>query len=256
LTIRFSVAAVALAIIFRRSFRSKNIGASVRAGLLAGVCLFAGYVFQTLGLRYTTASKAGFLTGFMTPMVAVLSSAIYRKAPQAVEAVGVAIAFAGMVLMTVPSGSFQIGGGDLLVACCAVAYALHILVTGRFTRQVDMGVFLVTEIAAGASMGAALFWWAEPVRIQWTPRLILALAVTSLLATALAFSIQTWAQRWMSPTRTALIFATEPLFAWLTSYLLVGDTLSRRATAGAAFILAGILLVELKPTFRRGHLLI
>jgi drug/metabolite transporter (DMT)-like permease len=256
LTIRFGVAAVALAIIFRRSFRSKNIGASVRAGLLAGACLFAGYVFQTLGLRYTTASKAGFLTGFTTPMVAVLSSAVYRKAPQAIEAVGVVIAFAGMLLMTVPAGRVEIGGGDLLVACCAVAYALHILVTGRFTRQVDMGVFMVTEIAAGAAIGAAMFWWAEPVRIQWTPRLILALAVTSLLATALAFSIQTWAQRWMSPTRTALIFATEPLFSWLTSYVLVGDTLSRRATAGAAFILAGILLVELKPTFRRGHLLI
>ncbi len=251
LTIRFGAAAFVLATIFRndfrKTFRAGKLGVSLRAGVLAGFFLFSGFALQTLGLRYTTASKAAFLTGFTTPMVAVLSSIVYRRAPKLIEVLGVAIAFLGMALMTIPSGRFQIGGGDLLVAGCAVAFAFHILTTGRFASQVDTGVFTVTQIAAGAAMGAATFWWTEPVRIQWTLPLIGALVVTSLFATALAFSVQTWAQRWASPTRTALIFAMEPVFAWITSFLLLGEVLSGRGTLGAALILSGVLMVELKP---------
>jgi drug/metabolite transporter (DMT)-like permease len=247
LTIRFASAALVLAVIFRKDFRAGKIGISIRSGALAGLCLFAGYVFQTVGLRYTTASKAAFLTGFTTPMVAVLSILVYRRAPQLIEVLGVATAFVGMALMTIPSGHFEIATGDLIVSACAVAYAFHILVTGRFANQVNIGVFIVTEIATGAAVGAATFWWAEPVRIHWSLPLIAALAVTSLLATALGFSIQTWAQRWSSPTRTALFFTLEPVFAWITSYLVAGEVLSGRGAIGAALILAGVLMVELKP---------
>ena len=247
LTIRFASAALVLAFIFRKDFRSTNLRASIRAGALAGLCLFLGYVLQTIGLRYTTASKAAFLTGFTTPMVAVLSSVVYRRAPRSIEVLGVVTAFAGMALMTIPGGRLQISAGDLIVSGCAVAYAFHILVTGRFANQVNMGVFIATEIATGAAVGSATFWWAEPVRIHWTWPLIGALAVTSLLATALGFSIQTWAQRWSSPTRTALFFTLEPVFAWLTSYWIAGEVLSGRGIVGAGLILAGVLMVELKP---------
>jgi len=250
LTIRFATAAGVLAIVFRKDFRAGNIRNSVRAGVLAGLCLFGGYVFQTVGLRYTTASKAAFLTGFTTPMVAVLSSVVYRRAPQLMEALGVATAFIGMALMTIPSDRFEIGTGDLIVSACAVAYAFHILVTGRFAAEVNMGVFIVTQIATGAAVGAATFWWAEPVRIHWSLPLIGALVITSVLATALGFTIQTWAQRWSSPTRTALFFTLEPVFAWITSYLVAGEVLSGRAALGAALILGGVLMVELKPGVR------
>lgn len=251
LTIRFASAAFVLALIFRgywrKNSRAGNLQISIRGGVLAGLCLFSGYVFQTVGLRYTSASKAAFITGFTTPLVAVLSAIVYRRAPQLIELIGVAVAFLGMGMMTIPSDRFQISGGDLLVSGCAVAYALHILVTGRFAGQVNMGIFMVTQIATGAAVGGATFWWAEPVRLHWSLPLIAALAVTSLLATALGFSIQTWAQRWSSPTRTALFFTMEPVFAWITSYLLAGEVLSGRGAVGAALILAGVLLVELKP---------
>jgi len=257
LTIRFAGAALLLALIFRRDWRKDSrsdiFEYSLRGGVLAGFCLFSGYILQTFGLRYTTASKAAFLTGFTTPAVAVLSSLIHRRAPQLIELLGVAIAFLGMALMTIPAGRFHISGGDLLVAGCAVAYAFHILVTGRFARQANIGVFIVTQIATGACVGAATFWWAEPVRLQWSFALISALIITSLFATALGFSVQTWAQRSTSPTRTGLIFAMEPVFAWMTSYFLMGELLSLRATLGAAMILAGILIVELKPLAVRLH---
>jgi drug/metabolite transporter (DMT)-like permease len=247
LTLRFTIAAVVLALIFRQEFRSPKLRMSLRAGLLAGLCLFSGYVLQTFGLKYTSASKTGFITGLYIPLVPLFSGLVYKKIPQLSELCGVATAFAGMALMTIQTDLMDINKGDLLVAGCAVVYAFHILLLGRFASSANLGVLIVTQIATGMGIGAGTFWWAEPVRIQWTTNVWVALLVTSLLATALAFSVQTWAQRFSSPTRTALIFSMEPVFAWATSYVLAGELLSRRGTLGAVLILAGILLVELKP---------
>ena len=252
LTLRFSIAAVALALIFRKQFRAPNARASLLRGAFAGIFLFGGYVLQTAGLRYTSPSKAGFLTGLYVPLVPIIGGLVHQKLPQLSELAGIAIASVGMFLLTVQKDILSIGRGDVLVAGCAVAYAIQMLILGRFAPVSNLGLFTVAQIATGAIIGAATFWWVEPVRIAWSANVWIALAVTSLLATALAFTIQTWAQRWTSATRAALIFATEPVFAWLTSYLLTGELLSHRAVVGAALILGGIVMVELKP-FRIGQ---
>jgi drug/metabolite transporter (DMT)-like permease len=247
LTLRFTAATVVLAWIFRKQFRAPNLRMSLRAGVLAGLCLFGGYVLQTFGLKYTSASKTGFLTGLYIPLVPLFSSIVYKKIPQISELCGVGAAFAGMALMTIQTDLLGINKGDLLAAACAVVYAFHILLLGHFAGSANLGVLIVTQIATGMGVGAGTFWWAEPVHVNWTTTVWAALVVTSLLATALAFSVQTWAQRWSSPTRTALIFSMEPVFAWAASYVLAGELLSRRAELGAVLILAGILIVELKP---------
>jgi drug/metabolite transporter (DMT)-like permease len=247
LTLRFSIAAVALALIFRKEFRAPNASASLRRGVLAGIFLFGGYVLQTSGLKFTSASKAGFITGLYVPLVPIIGGLAYRKLPQISELIGVVIAVVGTILLTVQKDILNIAGGDLLVAGCAAAFACHIVILGRFAPQSNLGVLTVAQIATGALLGAATFWWVEPPQLQWSVNVWVALAVTSLLATALAFLIQTWAQRWSSPTRTVLIFSLEPVFAWLTSYLVAGEVLSHRGMAGAALILAAILVVELKP---------
>jgi len=246
LTIRFSLAALALALIFGNQFRKGEFKRSMRGGIIAGVFLFSGYVLQTFGLKYTSASKTGLITGLYIPLVPLFSSLVYKKVPRIAEVLGITAAFVGMALMSIQEDILKVGLGDLLVACCAVVYAFHILVLGRFARSANSGILAMTQIATGAAIGAGTFWWAEPVHIQWTRGVWIALAVTSLFATALAFTIQTWAQRYSSPTRTALIFSLEPVFAWATSYLVAGEVLSRRGTIGAALILAGILLVELR----------
>ena len=98
----------------------------------------------------------------------------------------------------------------------------------------NSGLLTVTQIGTGMLLGAGTFWWAEPVHIAWSGAVWIALAVTSMLATALAFFVQTWAQRWISPTRTALISSLEPVFAWGTSYVLAGEVLSRRGMLGTS----------------------
>jgi len=251
LTIRFTAATFILLIVFRKEFRAPNRWRSIRGGAIAGLFLFSGYVLQTFGLKYTSASNAGFITGLYVPLVPLISGIVFQKSPQLWEIFGVALAFAGLVLMTVRRDVLDIGFGDMLVAACAVAYAFHIVVLGRFAASGNSGLLTVTQIGTGMLLGAGTFWWAEPIHIAWSGTLWIALAVTSILATALAFFVQTWAQRWISPTRTALISSMEPVFAWATSYVLAGEVLSRRGTLGAGLILAGILVVELKPFPRR-----
>ncbi|MBC7924753.1 MAG: DMT family transporter, partial [Bryobacteraceae bacterium] len=102
------------------------------------------------------------------------------------------------------------------------------------------------QITACAAIGMTTFFWVEPVVLRWTPALVVALTVTAIFATALAFWIQTWAQARTTPTRAALIFSLEPVFAWLTSWLMQGEVLTSRSIAGAGCILAGILLVEIR----------
>lgn len=248
LALRFSLASLALAAILGpKALTRRPGGKDLRGGLLAGTCLFAGYALQTFGLKYTTPSKAGFLTGLYIPLVPVLGAVVYRKMPRLAEVLGISAAGLGMGLMTVQGGTWNMSRGDLLVIACAFAYALHILVLAHFTRGGNVAFLSIAQIATAAVLSLGFCGWAEPVRYRPSARVWVALAVTSLLATALAFSLQTWAQQYSSATRTALIFALEPVFAWLTSFVLSGELLTARATMGAGLILAGIVAVEWKP---------
>jgi drug/metabolite transporter (DMT)-like permease len=254
LAIRFGVATLALSLVFRGRFGKLHTrGRELRGGVLAGVCLFAGYAFQTFGLRFTTPSKSAFITGLSIVMVPLIASLVYKNAPQVSELAGVVVATVGMGLMTLEGPSLKIALGDSLTLACAVAFALHITVVGQFSAGGSFEALSLTQVATAAALAAATCGWAEPPRAVWTAGLVAALLVTGLLATALAFSVQAWAQQRTTATHTAVIFALEPVFAWVTSYVVSGERLAARAAAGAAMILAGILLVELKPIERGKH---
>ena len=248
LALRFSLAALALAVAFRPLASKLAPPRTLLAGgALAGLCLSAGYLFQTVGLRYTSPSKSAFITGLSIVMVPVFGAAWRRQLPVAAEVLGVLAATAGLGLMTLNPETLRIERGDLLTLACAVAFAAHLLVVGHYAPRVSFKALALVQVATAAVLGLGACWWVEPPLIRWTPGVIVALIVTGLLATALAFSVQAWAQQYTTPTHTALIFALEPVFAWLTSYLLAGELLSLRVSLGAGLILAGILLVELKP---------
>ncbi len=248
LSLRFNLAAVALGFAFRPlAGKFRETPTLLAGGLAAGLCLFAGYLFQTVGLRYTTPSKSAFLTGLSIVMVPLLGAALHRRAPQGSELLGVAAATCGMALLTLEGGFGRMNRGDLLTLACAAGFALHILAVGHWAPRLNFQAFTLIQIATAAALATSCFWWAESAYIHWSAAVLVALLVTGLLATALAFSVQAWAQQRTTPTRTALIFALEPVFAWLTSFLLTGETFSGRQAVGALLILAGILQVELKP---------
>jgi drug/metabolite transporter (DMT)-like permease len=248
LALRFSLATVTLLILFRGAWSNPvKPRWSLIGGAVAGTFLFAGYAFQTIGLQFTTAPKSGFLTGLTTPAVPLLAALVYRTKPRAVEIGGVLLATVGMALMTLPPGSLSMNPGDLLTVCCAACFAAHILSLSHFSVGSSFELLATTQIGVSALLAWSLFHWIDTPHIRWTPAVIAALIITALLATALALTLQAWAQRYTTSTRTALILTLEPVFAWLTSYLLTGESLSGRAAGGAGLILGGILIVELKP---------
>jgi drug/metabolite transporter (DMT)-like permease len=250
LALRFCVAAAALALIYGKAVRRQGLG----AGIFAGSLLFLAYVFQTLGLERTTPPKSAFLTGLSIPMVPLVSSLVYRNKPRLVEVAGILIASLGMVLLTLPSVSDLRSGmspGDVLSLLCAVTFAFHIVIIGRYSQLHGFESLAVIQIAvvtilSAAILGSTLFGVAEPPRFHMTAGVAAAVLITGLPATALAFTTQAWAQQYTSSTRAALIFALEPLIAWLTSYLVMGEKMSARGKVGAVMILAGIFVVEFR----------
>ena len=249
LALRFSLAGVVLAIAYRGKLPGlfAGRGSGLKGGALAGLCIFGGYLFQTFGLRLTTPSNSAFLTGLAIVLVPVLGALVYRVAPRLPEAAGVVTALVGMGLMTIEGPDLEFRLGDLLTVGGAVFFAVHVLVLGHFSPREGFERLSVLQVSTAALLALSTCWWAEDVYVAWSPTVLLALGVTGLLATAGAFTIQAWAQQHTTPTRTALIFALEPVFAAATSCLLLGEVLTGRGFAGAALILAGILTVELKP---------
>jgi drug/metabolite transporter (DMT)-like permease len=257
LALRFSLATVALALLFRKPLVLRSTWKGLGAGVLVGTFLFLGYLFQTLGLRLTSAPKSAFITGLTSVMVPLLGSFVYRNRPRISEWCGVLTATAGLGLMTLPGaglsgaqlpGAFGgINRGDVLTFFCAIAFAAHIVTLGYFSRRIGFELLSVAQVGTAAVLSLALCGWVETPHVEWQPEVISAILVTGLLATALAFTVQAWAQKYTTHTRTALIYMLEPVVAWATSYLWAGEGLSRRAAAGAALILGGVLLVELKP---------
>lgn len=253
IALRFTLATAALLAAFRGGALPWRSWKTAGAGALTGVFLFSGYLFQTMGLRLTTAPRSAFLTGLTSIAVPWLAALVYRVRPRISEVMGLLIATAGLAFMTLPGIRGPMRVGDLLTVGCAVGFAAHIVTLGHFSEKMSYELLAVSQIAVAAILGWALFSWVESPRVAWRPAVVWAILITGLLATALAFSIQAWAQRYTSPARTALIFMLEPVFAWITSYCLVGEGLSGRAAAGAALILGGVMMVELKPLNPRQH---
>lgn len=248
--LRMVVATAALLILHLPHLRKMNVK-TLLAGARVGVFLWAGYEFQTTGLRLTTPSKSAFLTSVSVVLVPIFLLVFWRKAVGRWTALGVAAAFAGLFLLTVPGGAGGWGDlksvnfGDLLTLGCAIAFAFQIIFVGRATQHHPYQPIAFLQVATAAVLMVASVPVVEHAHIVWSWRVMTAILVTALLATAAAFTLQSWAQQFMGATNAALIFSLEPVFAWLVAYAVLGEGLQLRAAIGAALIVAGLLVSEL-----------
>jgi drug/metabolite transporter (DMT)-like permease len=247
--VRMALAGAALALVFRKHLRMS--AAALRTGIWMGTLLWMGYEFQTTGLVLTTPSKSAFLTGVSVVLVPVFLALIWRRHINRWTSLGVLVAFAGLYLLTVPNANSKsllsgINRGDALTLGCAVAFAFQIIFMGRAMRAHAFEQIATLQACVAAVLMALTVPLLEKPHAVWSPRVVLAILVTGLLATAAAFTIQAWAQQFTPPTHTALIFVLEPVFAWGSSYLLLGERLGTRASLGALLIITGVLLSELK----------
>lgn len=258
--LRMAIASVVLLGIHARSLR----GVTRRmwlAGAIAGVLLGAGYQLQTAGLARTTSAKSAFITGLVVvfvPMLTLIPNLRPRDAarPGWIVLLGALLAFAGLVLLTMPGEEPMaatlrgIGTGDLLTIGCAMAFAGHLLALGHFSGDVPAPVLATLQILFATTLMAVTLPMGVAVWVRWSPRLALALTVTSVLATATAFTVQSWAQQHLPPAQTAVLLTMEPVFALVISMLFLGERLGIRSLWGAALILCGIFTIELLPGSR------
>jgi len=240
LAVRFVLAGLLLLAILGRG---QVDSATIVPGSILGLFLFAGYLFQTWGLTYTTPSKSAFLTGFsviLVPVIMMLSGS--RMGPATL--VGGALGLCGIYLLVAPSGMAAANRGDLLTLAGALSFAVHIVLVGHYTKKFSFLHLVPVQILVVGLLSLVALPFAPNRTLHLTGRLVGAILVTAVLATGVAFSVQNWAQQYTPAAHTALIFALEPVFAALCSRLVMGEHLGGRVLLGAGLILAGMVISE------------
>ncbi|MCL6611298.1 MAG: DMT family transporter [Peptococcaceae bacterium] len=215
------------------------------AGVFIGLFLFGGYAFQTMGLKYTGAANAGFITGLSVVLVPLFISVSSRRLPSGSLTAGVLSSATGLALLSL-SQTLIFNYGDLLVFFCAVCFAGHIIAVGRFASRLDPVPLTAIQIGTVSAISFLFGIALETPPSTITGPVWKAFLITSIPATSLAFLIQNKAQKFTSAIHTAVIFTTEPVFAGIGAYFLAGEVLSPRQLAGCALILAGMLVADLK----------
>jgi drug/metabolite transporter (DMT)-like permease len=220
--------------------------AELRGGLILGLLFWTGFAFQTFGLQYTTPSRSAFITILSTPLVPLVHFVVSRTLPRLPTLAAICLAVAGTYLLTSPAGAAGLNRGDALTLGCAVVFAGQIVAAGHFAPRIPILRLLAIELGTTAILSLATSPVLETPRFE--PSAALLLIVLFLALTGLwSFDMQLRAQRVLSPTHTALVFTLEPVFASVTSYLVLGERLTAVQLAGAALILTAIAT----PAFER-----
>ncbi len=241
LGIRFILAFLVLAALSFKDIIKIRLS-TLGAGVLLGLFLFIGYVFQTLGLQYTTSSNAGFITGVSVVLVPIIYSLLHKQKPSFTTTITVIMAAVGLYLISVPVGCFTLTYGDLLELICAFGFAFHIIYVDRYSHQHNALAITGIQILLVGLMCMAIGLMIEPIPARITFNAMFAIIVTAVFATAMAFLLQNYLQKYSTPTRFAIVLTTEPVFAALAGYWWAGEHLTRFGLIGAGLILLAMLL--------------
>lgn len=243
IALRFVVAGLALAAIFRRRLRGMT-GREALAGLFVGLFLGAAYTLQTTGLQYTTTGKAGFITGLSIVLVPILSALLLRRWPRWASVLGITVATVGLALLTL-DGRLWLTPADLWLMGGALGFALHIVAVAQVAPRYDTVRLSVMQMVGAAGLIGAVAIFTEEPTLALPASVWATIVFTGLVATALVFTLQIAVQRFTTPTHVALIYSLESPFAALFGWWWASEVLGPRALIGCGLIFAGIIVSEL-----------
>jgi drug/metabolite transporter (DMT)-like permease len=220
----------------RRGLRPRDF---LYAVLAFGVVGFAGYWFQNAGLERTTTSNSAFITGLFVVFTPLIETAVTRRRPSANVVIAVCCAVVGLFLLE--GAKLHLNAGDALTLACAFFFGVWILLGAYFTQHFDpmaltagqLVVFVVLAIPVVAVGGLG----------HITTQVLVAAAITGIFCSAIAFTLQLWGQRFVEPSRAAVILQFEPVVAGVIGYW-IGERLGVTGYVGAAIILVGIVIAE------------
>lgn len=250
--IRFLLAAIILSLFVQRKGKQMISMKIIKGGTFLGFFLFIGYAFQTVGLIYTTSSKAGFITGLSVMIVPILAIFFLKEKPKLIVFISAGIGTVGLYFLTL-AGISKISFGDFLVFICAIGFAFHIVFTSKYSEQhpaLPLTIIQLVTVSLLSFLSSYLFE-NQAVSLEQILHkdVIFALLITSIFATAIAFYIQTKFQQFTSAARVAIIFAMEPVFAALTAFMVINERLTIYGLIGCFFIFTAMITTEIPKLF-------
>ena len=212
-------------------------------GFLAGLFLGSGYIFQTLGLKVVGAAITGFVTGLYVVATPLIAWIVLRHRINSFTWLCVAIATAGLALLSLDGWS--VGTGELLVLVSAIAFGAHIVALGQWSNGLDTYAMTVVQLATCALLTGAIAigqGYKAPVNTSgW-----LVVVYTAVACTAVAFLVQTWSQAHISPTIVAVILTTEVVFSAIFALIFTDETLTLQKSLGGVLIIVAMIAIVLK----------
>lgn len=261
-SLRFGFASLCFGLLFAGHLR-KAQSREIRQGILLGLCSFVGIVCYSVGLIFTAASKAGFITGLYLVFTPLVAFALFRARPAADHLVGLAVAVCGFGILSYPQGGTTFNWGDGLILFAALAWAFHIAATSHFASQSDVKTLAAAQVVTVALLSIAAYFvlryavgtnWPAPLdRLPslearanvWQANTLLQICYMALVVTFAAALLQTWAQGKVAATFAVLLYALEPVTAALFAWAVLGEQLTARSIAGATLIVAGVFISRL-----------
>jgi drug/metabolite transporter (DMT)-like permease len=242
--LRFALGAIVLLpFALARDWRRPGVDTTARAFapmmFAFGFVAFAGYWFQNAGLERTTTSNSAFITGLFVVFTPLVETAVLRKVPPPNVIAAVVVATIGLFLLT--GADLSLNSGDLLTLGCAFFFGIWIYMGGRLSQRYDPIVMTTIQLAVVALLSLPVVALDGMGTID--TQVVVAVLVTGVLCSAVAFSLQLWGQRYVEPTRAAVILLFEQVVAGIVGYA-VGERLGVAGYVGAVVILVGMLLAE------------
>jgi len=241
--VRFFIASLLFAALFFRRLRTISKDAVVK-GLVLGVLLFLGFMLQTIGMKFTTASKSAFVTGLMVVFTPIFQLVIERKAPKIGNIIGVALIAIGLYLLTSPKGS-EFNIGDALTLVCAVLFSIYTVYLDIFGKEHDPAHLTFIQFASTTILAAIAIPFLETAHLNLTFNFLLNLAYLAVMPTVVALYVMAKYQKYTTPTRSAIIYSMEPPVAAIFAFFIIGEQIGMIGVIGGVLILFGLIVSEL-----------
>ena len=264
-SIRFGIAGSIIALVLFLK-KHKITRDAILPGVFLGGFLFLGFIFQTIGLKHTSATKSGFITGSLVVMIPFLQMIIEKKLPTRGALIGTVLVFTGILFLSSGDSSittflgnlgatFNFGDGMTLV--CALFFALHVVYMDIISPKYDFWILFVSQLIAVSVFGFIItfifhFTSLEVITITYSRNLLTGLLYTSLLATCVNFGLQTKYQKLVNPTKAGIIYSFEPIFAAMFAFFLLSEKISNFGLAGCILIFSGLIVSEIFDSMLNG----
>lgn len=245
MAVRFFIATAFMAIVFNKKMRGIDRG-TFKAGIILGILLGLSLVLQTFGLKFTTASNSALITGLYMVLIPPFAL-IYPKIKTSwFSILGIMIAIPGSFLLTQYSFT-GVNLGDILTGLVTIPAAWHIIFTGEFAKKHSLIPLMVIQFATVCVITGFISIFTNGANFHIEPIAWLAILQTALFCACLGFSLMTWGQRYIDPSRAGIIYSMEAVFGALFGWWLGGEMMTHIAFIGACMMVLGMIVSEIKP---------